>query len=91
MGYDSDGEIGPFTNMEEVEGVQIFEEMEMGERNDSTTVVTNDTYGGGNDNGEVINETEDDMDDTPMHIPIDEGKLTKMSREELKKELRMRG
>ena len=45
MGYDSDGEIGPFTNMEEVEGVQIFEEMEMGERNDSTTVVTNDTDG----------------------------------------------
>ena len=28
VGYDSDGEIGPFTNMEEVEGVQIFEEME---------------------------------------------------------------
>ena len=55
-----------------------------GKRNDSTTVVTNDTDGGGNDNGEVINETEDDMDDTPMHIPIDEGKLTKMSREELK-------
>ena len=84
LGYDSDGEIGPFINMEEVEGVQIFEKMEMGERNDLTTVVTNDTDGGGNDNVEVIKEMEDDMDNTPLYIPIDEGKLTKMSREELK-------
>ena len=37
LGYDSDGELGPFTNMEEVEGEQIFEELEMDERNDSTT------------------------------------------------------
>ena len=31
------------------------------------------------------------MDNTPLHILLDEGKLTKISREELKNELRMRG
>ena len=48
-GYDSDGECGPFMTMGGVEGEQIFDEPELGERasdelgtKDGATVVTND-------------------------------------------------
>ena len=48
-GYDSDGESGPFVRMDEVEGEQIFEEIELEEKSpenmankDEGTAMTND-------------------------------------------------
>ena len=100
-GYDSDGECGPFMIMEDVEGEQIFDEPELGERasdelgtKDGATVVTNDDDADEDISNEVeggdIDHTEGDSA-AAYHIPIDEADLVKMSRDAIKKELRLRG
>ena len=100
-GYGRDGEYGPFMTMEDVEGEQIFDEPELGERaseelgtKDGATVVTN--YNGADK--DISNEVEGgDIDHTEgdsaasYHIPIDEADLVKMSRDAIKKELLLRG
>ena len=94
-GYDSDGECGPFITMEDVEGEQIFDEPELGERasdelgtEDGATVVTNDDDADEDISNKVeggdIDHTEGDSA-AAYHIPIDEADLVKMSRDEIKK------
>ena len=72
-GYDSDGECGPFITMQDVEGEQIFDESELGERaseklgtKDGATVVTNDDDA----DEDISNEVEGgDIDHTDSDIP----------------------
>ena len=87
--------------MEDVEGKQIFDEPELGERasdelgtKDGATVVTNDNDADEDISNKVeggdIDHTEGDSA-AAYHIPIDEADLVKMSRDEIKKEFRLRG
>ena len=84
-----------FMTMEDVEGEQIFDELELGERasdelvtKDGETVVTNDDDADEDISKEVeggdIDHTEGDSA-AAYHIPIDEADLVKMSRDAIKK------
>ena len=90
-----------FMTMEDVEGEQIFDEPELGERasdelgtKDGATVVTNDDDADKGISNAVeggdIDHTEGDSA-AAYHIPIGEADLVKMSRDAIKKELCLRG
>ena len=98
-GYDSDGECGPFFDLEDVEGLQIFDEEVMMERTEDDTNNNNEegTVDETNNQQEAerIVEADDrhvDVVDTvePQHVPISDDTLAKFSREEIKEQLRIR-
>ena len=87
--------------IEDVEGEQIFDETELGERasdemgtKDGATVVKNDDDADEDISDKVeggdIDHTEGDSA-AAYHIPIDEADIVKMSRDSIKNELRLRG
>ena len=91
-GYDSDGQCGPFVNMEEVEGQQIFHEMEMvekidGKLKDSAAMTNDENIENDIDKGDDDDSTEEES----QHVSIAEDDLLKMKREEIKEQLRLRG
>ena len=98
MGYDSDGESGPFVNVEDVEGEQMFDEEEMKEMDEEEACneeqpqqQTNQPDGESENGGEIDVTSADNGDATPSHVPIDEETLSKFSRDKIKEQLRIRG
>ena len=71
LGYDSDGEAGPFCRLEDIEGEQIFDEDDLPEKtqDEEGTVVTMETV-----------DDEKELSGT-HHVPIDDEALRKMNRE----------
>ena len=104
-GYDSDGEIGPFNETEEVEGDQFFDEID-------ECIPENHHYAMNQcmmcpkifDNDRILPIEPDptlrvdleepydlDLENKKVHIPIDEAVLVKFKMKELKHELELRG
>jgi hypothetical protein len=88
-GYDSDGQMGPFNNMEVVEGPQDFDEVDHSER---IEVPQSASKSNGDSDAERNNEAIalSEKDDGPgQHMPMTE--LDKKSNKDLQDELRKRG
>lgn len=86
-GYDSDGELGPFSNLEEVEGVQMFDE----EPAPQNPPQTQETSPEAQISPELDATATQSSTPPPVHIPIEEEALVSMKREEIKVELALRG
>ena len=76
-GYDSDGELMPFSNLEEVEGVQIFDE----EPAPQNPPETQETSPEDQISPELDAITTQSTTPPPVHIPIEEEALLSMKRE----------
>ena len=88
-GYDSDGQCGPFVNIEDIEGEQMFDEIELKETKDgeimkSPTLTTNDDASQMDISNADGDDTGGDSTTPPHHTPIDEADLLKLTREGIK-------
>ena len=86
-GYDSDGELGPFSNLEEVEGVQIFDEDPAPQNPPETQEISPEAQF----SPELDAIATQSTTPPPVHIPIEEEALVSMKREEIKVELALHG
>ena len=77
-GYDRDGELGPFSNLEEVEGVQMFDE----EPAPQNPPQTQETSPEAQISPELDATATQSSRPPPVHIPLEEEALVSMKREE---------
>ena len=96
FGYDSDGELGPFFDMEDVEGVQMFDEPVLGEEPPPETPEDNNENevceAEENNQPKGSNSGDNVAPPAPTgHVPIEEDELLKLNRDQLKHQLRIRG
>ena len=93
--YDSDGEIGPFIYLKEIEGKQMFEETKLDKKILSNKIHYVATDRKAEESKENYYDESDkeqlDTNATGMHVYIEQKTLMKYSRDELKEQLCLRG
>ena len=90
MGYDSDGEAGPFVDMEEIEGEQIFEEEAIEEYAEAFQEPES-LFDGDLKEVEDNGDSQVEKEAVEVHVPIEDAVLDKMNCTTLKVELKKRG
>ena len=90
LGYDSDGQNGPFVDMEEIEGVQIFDENPIAEHEEGVPAPEG-LFAGELNEVEAPVEEEKEEEVVAAHIDIHDDILSKMNVSILKEQLKIRG
>ena len=78
LGYDSDGEIGPFVNMEEIEGEQTSDEDTIGEHGEGIQTQEG-LFAGELDEVEAPGDDETEKEVVAAHVPIHDDLLSKLN------------
>ena len=81
--YDSDGEIGPISNLEEVEGGHFFDEEAVGQKSSDAQGIYPDAHNLPKQDPDVTESSASPH----VHIPVEEGALVSMKKEEIEVEL----